>query len=44
MGSVIIGATKTTQLKNALESCSLQLNPEILKKIDEAHRQYPMPY
>ena len=44
MGSVIIGATKNTQLKTALESCSLQLNPEILKKIDEAHRQYPMPY
>ena len=44
MGSAIIGATNTIQLKNALESSSLQLSQEILSKIDEAHRTYPMPY
>jgi len=44
MGSIIVGATKNTQLKNALGSCSLQLSQEILEEIDKAHRQYPMPY
>jgi aryl-alcohol dehydrogenase-like predicted oxidoreductase len=41
MTSVIIGATSTTQLANALGAANLTLSPELLAEIDALHRRYP---
>jgi aryl-alcohol dehydrogenase-like predicted oxidoreductase len=41
MTSVIIGATSTTQLANALGAANLTLSPELLAEIDVLHRRYP---
>lgn len=39
--SVIIGATSTTQLANAIGAKDVELSPEILDEIDAIHRRYP---
>lgn len=41
MTSVIIGATSTAQLANALGAAQLTLSPELLAEIDAIHRRYP---
>jgi len=41
MTSVIIGATSTTQLANAIAAGGLTLSPEILLEIDAIHRRFP---
>lgn len=41
MTSVIIGATSTAQLANALGAADLTLSPELLAEIDAIHRRYP---
>jgi aryl-alcohol dehydrogenase-like predicted oxidoreductase len=41
MTSVIIGATSTAQLANALGAANLTLSPELLAEIDALHRRYP---
>jgi len=39
--SVIIGATSTAQLRNAIGARGLELSPELLADIDAIHRRYP---
>lgn len=39
--AVIIGATSTTQLANAIAAKDLVISPEILGEIDAIHRRYP---
>jgi aryl-alcohol dehydrogenase-like predicted oxidoreductase len=41
MTSVIIGATSTAQLANAIGARDLVLSPELLAEIDAIHRRYP---
>jgi aryl-alcohol dehydrogenase-like predicted oxidoreductase len=41
MTSVIIGATSTAQLANAIGARDLVLPPELLAEIDAIHRRYP---
>jgi aryl-alcohol dehydrogenase-like predicted oxidoreductase len=41
MTSVIIGATSTAQLANAIAAGDLTLSPELLREIDAIHRRYP---
>jgi len=41
--SNIIGATSKTQLKENIDSINLSLNNDILKKIDEIHKNIPNP-
>lgn len=41
MTSVILGATSTAQLANALGARDLKLSPELLTEIDALHRRYP---
>jgi aryl-alcohol dehydrogenase-like predicted oxidoreductase len=41
MTSVIIGATSTGQLANAIAAKDLVLSPELLSEIDAIHRRYP---
>lgn len=41
--SVIIGATSTDQLRNAIGAHNLTLSPELLVEIDAIHRRYPRP-
>lgn len=41
MTSVIIGATSTAQLANALGARDLTLSPELMAEIDAIHRRYP---
>lgn len=41
--SNIIGATSLEQLTSNLESCSLQLSPDLLQSIEAIHRQQPNP-
>ncbi|KRA55344.1 aldo/keto reductase [Devosia sp. Root635] len=41
MTSVIIGATSTAQLANAIGARDLALSPELLAEIDAIHRRYP---
>ena len=43
MTSVIIGATSTAQLANAIGARDLTLSPELLAEIDAIHRRYPRP-
>ena len=43
MTSVIIGATSTAQLANAIGSRDLALSPDLLAEIDAIHRRYPRP-
>lgn len=43
MTSVIIGATSTAQLANAIGSRDLVLSPDLLAEIDAIHRRYPRP-
>ena len=43
MTSVIVGATSTEQLANAIGARDLQLSPELLAEIDALHRRYPRP-
>ena len=43
MTSVIIGATSTGQLANAIGARDLTLSPELLAEIDAIHRRYPRP-
>lgn len=44
MCSSILGATKTAQLEHAIKATELTLSKEVLKDIDQAHREHPMPY
>ena len=39
--SVIIGATDTAQLANAIGARDVTLSPELLAEIDAIHRRYP---
>ena len=41
--SVIIGATTLAQLKTNIDSVEINLNKEIIKKIEEIQRKYPNP-
>lgn len=41
MTSVIIGATSTDQLANAIGARDVTLSPEVLTEIDAIHRRYP---
>jgi aryl-alcohol dehydrogenase-like predicted oxidoreductase len=41
MTSVIIGATSTAQLANAIGARDLTLSPELVAEIDAIHRRYP---
>ena len=41
MTSVIIGATSTAQLANAIGARDLTLSPELLAEIEAIHRRYP---
>jgi Predicted oxidoreductases (related to aryl-alcohol dehydrogenases) len=43
MTSVIIGATSTAQLANAIGARDLTLSPDLLAEIDAIHRRYPRP-
>ena len=43
MTSVILGATSTAQLANAIGARDLALSPELLAEIDAIHRRYPRP-
>jgi len=43
VSSVIIGATTIKQLKKNLESVNVELNKDVLKKIDEIQKIYPNP-
>ncbi|WP_332688337.1 aldo/keto reductase [Devosia sp.] len=43
MTSVIVGATSTAQLANAIGAHELTLSPELLAEIDAIHRRYPRP-
>ena len=43
MTSVIIGATTMEQLKTDIESVNLNLNDEVIKKINEIQKIYPNP-
>jgi aryl-alcohol dehydrogenase-like predicted oxidoreductase len=40
----IFGAVTPAQLSNALASAELTLSPEVLARIDAAHRVHPMPF
>lgn len=40
----IFGATTLAQLEHALDAADVHLPEDILKAIDEAHRNHPMPY
>lgn len=44
MGSVIFGATTSSQLEHILSGLDLRLSEEVLTEIDEVHRAFPMPY
>jgi aryl-alcohol dehydrogenase-like predicted oxidoreductase len=44
VGSTIIGATKTTYLKENIEAFDLEIPEEILKKIDFIHLQCKDPF
>jgi aryl-alcohol dehydrogenase-like predicted oxidoreductase len=44
VGSTIIGATKTTYLKENIEAFDLEISEEILKKIDFIHLQCKDPF
>ncbi|MFN4211229.1 MAG: aldo/keto reductase [Devosia sp.] len=41
MTSVIIGATSTAQLANAIAAHKVTLSPELIAEIDAIHRRYP---
>ena len=41
--SVIIGATTLEQLKTNIDSVDINLNKEIIKKIEEIQKKYPNP-
>lgn len=41
MTSVIIGATSTAQLANAIAAHKVALSPELIAEIDAIHRRYP---
>lgn len=43
MGSVIFGATSLPQLVSAIASAGLCSPDEVMARIDEAHKAYPMP-
>ncbi|SEQ31899.1 Predicted oxidoreductase [Devosia sp. YR412] len=43
MTSVILGATSTDQLANAIAAKDLTLSPELLSEINAIHRKYPRP-
>jgi aryl-alcohol dehydrogenase-like predicted oxidoreductase len=43
MTSVIIGATSTEQLANAIAAKDVVLSPELLGEIEAIHRRYPRP-
>ncbi|MDW3182200.1 aldo/keto reductase [Roseobacter sp.] len=44
MGSIIFGSTTMAQLETCLGAIDLTLSDEVMKEIDAAHRQHPMPY
>ncbi|WP_416368893.1 aldo/keto reductase [Tritonibacter mobilis] len=44
MASAIFGATDVAQLAHILEGADLELAPEVLAQIDQAHRAHAMPY
>ena len=44
MTSTIFGATTLEQMAQSLKCVDMQLAPEVLTAIDEAHRAHPMPY
>lgn len=43
MTSVIVGATSTAQLSNALAAQDVTVSPEMLNEIEAIHRRYPRP-
>jgi len=44
MGSIIFGATSSSQLEHILAGLDLTLSDELMGEIAEAHRAHPMPY
>ncbi|QGX98931.1 aldo/keto reductase [Roseovarius faecimaris] len=44
MCSAIFGATRLAQLEHLLGAAELTLSDELLKELDETHRDHPMPY
>jgi len=44
MTSVIIGATSTAQLTEALGATTVNLDKDTHDRIAAAHRRYPMPF
>ncbi|KPD12745.1 aldo/keto reductase [Phaeobacter sp. 11ANDIMAR09] len=44
MASAIFGATRQVQLEHILKSVELELSPEVMEEINQAHRAHPMPY
>jgi aryl-alcohol dehydrogenase-like predicted oxidoreductase len=40
----IIGATSLAQLRSNIDAAGLELSPEVMAEIDQAHRAYPAPY
>ena len=42
--SAIFGATTTAQLERILGAADMDLSPEVLDEITEAHKAHPMPY
>lgn len=44
MASAIFGATRQVQLEHLLNSVELELSPEVIEEINQAHRAHPMPY
>lgn len=44
MASAIFGATRQVQLEHILKSVELELSPEVMEEISQAHRAHPMPY
>lgn len=41
--STLIGTTKTTQLRDNLDSLNLDLDPQTLQDLEQIHRRYPNP-
>ena len=44
MGSVIFGATNSSQLKKILDGLDIKLNNEINNAIKELNKKYPMTF
>ncbi|WP_439521246.1 aldo/keto reductase [Marivita sp.] len=44
VASSIFGATTPTQLEHLLKAVGMSLSGDVLKTLDETHKQHPMPY